>query len=109
MLTAMAQRLKHHDTTTVNLADVISALSYALDITEGQPEGHAARTCLIAMRIAETIGLPIINSRAGAIDIGSRFHVVAVPAEMHEEPVQTFQAFTGDLHRMLATQLTVRF
>ena len=51
-------------------------------------------------RRGKTIGLPIINSRAGAIDIGSRFHVVAVPAEMHEEPVQTFQAFTGDLHRM---------
>ena len=42
---------------TVALADVISALSYALDITEGQPEGHAAKSCLIAMRMAQEIGL----------------------------------------------------
>lgn len=41
----------------VSLADVISAMSYALDITEGQPEGHATRSCLIAMRIAEEINL----------------------------------------------------
>ena len=51
-------------------------------------------------RRSKATGLPIINSRAAGIDIGSRFHVVAVPAEMDDEPVQTFQAFTGDLHRM---------
>jgi transposase len=45
-------------------------------------------------------GLPIVHSRAGAIDIGARFHVVAVPAELSVEPVQTFSAFTGDLERM---------
>ena len=49
---------------------------------------------------AKAAGLPIINPRAAAIDIGSRFHVVAVPPEVCDEPVQTFQAFTGDLHRM---------
>ena len=51
-------------------------------------------------RRAKSAGLPIINPRAAAIDIGSRFHVVAVPAEYSDDPVQTFQAFTGDLHRM---------
>ena len=40
----------------VRLSDVLAALSYALDITEGQPEGHAVRTCLIGMRLADTIG-----------------------------------------------------
>ena len=40
------------------VADVIAALSYALDLTsEGQPIGHAARTCVIGMRIAREIGL----------------------------------------------------
>lgn len=34
------------------------------------------------------------------IDIGSRFHVVAVGTELCEAPVRTFQAFTGDLERM---------
>jgi len=64
MLQAIASPTTLHDTTSVNLADVISALSYALDITEGQPEGHASRTCLIAMRIAETIGLSISDRSA---------------------------------------------
>jgi transposase len=45
-------------------------------------------------------GMPIINARAGAIDIGARFHVAAVPAELCDEPIQTFLAFTGDLHCM---------
>ena len=45
-------------------------------------------------------GLPIVNDKAAAIDIGSRFHVVAVPPDMSDEPVQTFQAFTADLGRM---------
>ena len=45
-------------------------------------------------------GLPIVHDRAAGIDIGSRFHVVAVSPELSEEPVQTFQAFTSDLQRM---------
>lgn len=48
----------------------------------------------------QTNGLPIIHPRAAGIDIGSRFHVVAVPAQLCEEPVQTFQAFTADLQRL---------
>jgi HD-GYP domain-containing protein (c-di-GMP phosphodiesterase class II) len=35
----------------------VSALSYALDITEGQNPGHAVRTCLIGMRIADVVRL----------------------------------------------------
>jgi transposase len=45
-------------------------------------------------------GLPIIHSFAAGIDIGSRFHVAAVSPDLCDEPVQTFQAFTSDLHRM---------
>lgn len=41
--------------TTVKLPTVLSAMSYALDLTEGQPLGHAARSCLIGMRIAEEL------------------------------------------------------
>jgi putative nucleotidyltransferase with HDIG domain len=41
----------------IRLSEVISALSYALDITEGQPMGHAVRSCAIGMRIGEEIGL----------------------------------------------------
>ncbi|HEY1922516.1 MAG TPA: HD domain-containing phosphohydrolase [Tepidisphaeraceae bacterium] len=41
----------------ISFSEVISALSYALDITEGQPVGHAARSCLIGMRIAQELSL----------------------------------------------------
>lgn len=41
----------------VRLSEVVSALSYALDITEGQPPGHAVRTCLIGMRMGAVIRL----------------------------------------------------
>src|SRR6187401_2538622 len=44
--------------TTVQFSDVIAGLSSALDLTEGQRPGHAARTCLIGSRIAATLGLP---------------------------------------------------
>ena len=50
-------------------------------------------------------GLPVINDRAAGIDIGSRFHVVAVPADLAEQSVRTFSAFTADLECM-ATWLT---
>ena len=39
------------------LSEVISALSYALDITEGQHEGHAVRSCIIGLRIADEVQL----------------------------------------------------
>src|SRR3954452_18222623 len=42
----------------VRLSNIISALSYALDVTEGQPAGHAARSCAIGMRIAAVAGVP---------------------------------------------------
>ncbi len=45
-------------------------------------------------------GLSTIHPRAAGIDIGSRFHVVAVPPDLTDEPVQTFNSFTGDLHRL---------
>lgn len=50
--------------------------------------------------INPTNGLPVIHEGAAGIDIGSRFHVVAVPASLADEPVQTFQAFTADIQRM---------
>ena len=39
------------------LSDVLGALSYALDITEGEPPGHSVRALAIGMRIAEQLGL----------------------------------------------------
>ena len=48
----------------IKLSGVISALSYALDITEGQPKGHAARTCMLGMRIARELRLGSDDSSA---------------------------------------------
>ena len=31
--------------TTITLAELVGAFSYALDITEGQPAGHCVRSC----------------------------------------------------------------
>jgi len=42
----------------IQLSGVIGALSYALDIAEGQTSGHAVRSCLIGMRLAEELGIP---------------------------------------------------
>ncbi|PTD98089.1 HD-GYP domain-containing protein [Pseudothauera lacus] len=41
----------------LKLAELISALSHALDITEGQPEGHCVRCCWVGMQLGREIGL----------------------------------------------------
>ena len=51
-------------------------------------------------RSQKPAGLPIIHDRAAGIDIGARFHVAVVPPDLCDEPVQTFEAFTGDIERM---------
>ncbi len=46
---ALGQRLR--------LAEVIGALSYALDLTEGQPRGHCLRACWIGFHVGRELGL----------------------------------------------------
>jgi putative nucleotidyltransferase with HDIG domain len=41
----------------IALSGVIGALSHALDIAEGQPPGHAVRSCVIGMRLAAELDL----------------------------------------------------
>lgn len=41
-----------------------------------------------------------INRRAVGVDIGATFHVVAVPADLDDEPVRSFKSFTADLNRL---------
>lgn len=43
--------------------------------------------------------LPVVHRSAAGIDVGSTFHVVAVPPD-RDDPVRSFQSFTGDLHRL---------
>src|ERR1700733_11822400 len=42
---------------SLRVAEVVSALSHALDLGTGQPVGHSVRSCLLAMRVAEEVGL----------------------------------------------------
>ena len=57
--------LTTHDTApeSARVSEILAALSFALDLTEGQPMGHALRTCLIGMELAERIGLPLGERR----------------------------------------------
>lgn len=48
----------------LHLAELMAALSHALDLTEGQPPGHCIRCCFIGMRMADVLGLPEQERRA---------------------------------------------
>jgi putative nucleotidyltransferase with HDIG domain len=42
---------------SISLSEVISALSFAIDLTDGAVHGHALRSCLLGMRIADEVQL----------------------------------------------------
>lgn len=41
----------------LTLSEILGAMSYALDLTEGQPPGHCLRCCWIGMQIGRVLGL----------------------------------------------------
>lgn len=41
----------------MTLSELLGAMSHALDMTEGLPSGHSARTAFIAQRVADHIGI----------------------------------------------------
>jgi len=50
--------LRPSDRPKIRLAELLGALSYALDMTEGQPAGHCVRCCWIGVNIGRQLGLP---------------------------------------------------
>jgi HD-GYP domain-containing protein (c-di-GMP phosphodiesterase class II) len=56
-------RPQHLATESVRVSEILAALSFALDLTEGQPMGHSLRACLIGMEIAHRLGLPMQQRR----------------------------------------------
>ena len=55
-------RLETHyfeSTDSIRTSELISALSYALDLTEGRSMGHSVRTCVMGMRLAQHVGLSL--------------------------------------------------
>jgi HD-GYP domain-containing protein (c-di-GMP phosphodiesterase class II) len=47
----------HSTSCEIRLAELLSALCHALDMTEGQPEGHCVRCCWIGTQVGREIGL----------------------------------------------------
>ena len=47
----------HPRASALSLAELLGALSHALDLTEGQPAGHCKRACWIGTRIGMEMGL----------------------------------------------------
>ena len=45
----------------VSLSEVISALTFALDLTEGAVPGHSLRTCVLGMRLAVALQVPEVD------------------------------------------------
>ncbi len=56
---AKPARLVGAEAAPMRVSEVLSALSFALDLTEGQPMGHSVRSCIFGMYIAREIGLPL--------------------------------------------------
>jgi HD-GYP domain-containing protein (c-di-GMP phosphodiesterase class II) len=48
---------EHRDGEMIRYSEMLSALSFVLDMVEGQPAGHVLRSCLVGMRVAERLGL----------------------------------------------------
>ena len=58
-----------------------------------------ARRPRVSRRTSPTV-LERINPDAAGIDCGGAMHVVAVPPDRDDHPVQSFRTFTTDLHRL---------
>jgi putative nucleotidyltransferase with HDIG domain len=78
----------------IRLSEVVSALSHALDVTGGQPMGHAERSCLIGLRLAQAVGLePARRS--------SLFYALLLKdAGCSTTAATTSSAFGGDDHQI---------
>lgn len=85
----------------VPVMDVIAGLSRALDITEGHPKGHSARSCVIGMRLAAACGL----DPTAQADL---FHALLLKdAGCSSNAARVHQLFGGsDLHAKRAVWLT---
>jgi HD-GYP domain-containing protein (c-di-GMP phosphodiesterase class II) len=51
------QQLAVESGAQLRMSDIISALSFALDLTEGQPMGHSVNCCLLGMKLADVLRL----------------------------------------------------
>jgi putative nucleotidyltransferase with HDIG domain len=85
----------------VRTSEVLGALSYALDLTEGQRPGHAVRSCSIGMRLAEQVSLP-------AAERAALFHALLMKDLGCSSNAARFAAlFAADEHELKADVKTI--
>ena len=81
-------------TSGTSLAEILSAFSYALDLTEGQPDGHSVRSCWIGTRLGQAIGL---NQR----DLWNTYYAVLLKdLGCSANAARVAQMFVGDDRRL---------
>jgi putative nucleotidyltransferase with HDIG domain len=101
-------------TKNIRIAQIVAALSQALDITEGQPKGHAARSCWIAISIGEALGLSSAEMSdlyyaALLKDLGCSSNAARVCAHYITDDLvlkREFKKLDGSLPKVLAFVLT---
>jgi HD-GYP domain-containing protein (c-di-GMP phosphodiesterase class II) len=71
------------DRTEVRLAELVAALSLGIDLGFGQPMEHVLRQCLIALRLAERIGLD--EEQRAVVYYASLLVNVGCHADAHEQ------------------------
>ncbi|MBZ0165485.1 MAG: metal-dependent phosphohydrolase, partial [Candidatus Omnitrophica bacterium] len=49
--------MKTADGKEIPFAEILTAVTYALDLTDGQPQGHSVRSCWIGYHIGRQLGL----------------------------------------------------
>ncbi len=75
---------------TLALAEVLSSLSYALDLTSGQVPGHTERACLLGMRVGAALGL---DDRA----MNSLYHALLLKdSGCSSNAARMFEIYGGD-------------
>ena len=87
---SMRTPLTLHPPDAVRVSELIAALSFALDLTEGQPMGHSLRSCLIGMAIAERAGLTLSEQR----DL--YYALILKDAGCSSNAAHVFRLFGGD-------------
>jgi len=77
-----------HD--SVRVSEVLAAMSFALDLTEGQPMGHALRSCMIGIAIGKRAGLGLEEQR-------DLYHALLLKdAGCSSNSARVFELFGGD-------------
>lgn len=92
------------ETNSIRFSDLVSALSVALDLTEGQPMGHAVRSTILGMRIAEELNLPaqdcsdlyyaLLLKDAGCSTNSARMHQILGSDEIQAKREIKFEDWT---------------